>query len=284
MPANTYSRTELLETAKNSPRAVATHDRATWMSLFAECHVVEDPIGSKPHVGGVFDAVTRERGRGALGRFFDTFIAPNNIVFQVDRDVVCDQHVVRDLTIEIHMSPTVIVQTPMHLLYELVEEKGRLKIQRLAAHWELGVMLKQVMRPQLAYLQIGNQLGLRMLKLQGLSGVSGFMRGLSSVGEAGKTIARQFAERISRHDGAALRQLLTPDARIELPYGTDPIGIDLLLAGVQDLTLTKMLAAGDTVTASFLLNNQHRGVAFFYFNRRSMQICRAVFYWDDSQR
>ena len=94
-----YSRAALLDTAMNSPRAVATHDRNTWINLFAECHVVEDPIGGAPHIGGVFDSVTGERGRGALGRFFDTFIAPNDIVFKVDRDVVCDYHVVRDLTI-----------------------------------------------------------------------------------------------------------------------------------------------------------------------------------------
>jgi hypothetical protein len=281
MPADSYSRTTLLETAMNSPRAVATHDRSAWMSLFAECHVVEDPVGSRPHIGGVFDKENNERGRGALGRFFDTFIAPNDIVFLVDRDIVCDRHVVRDLTIEIRMAPTVIVQVPMHLLYELVEENGRLKIQRLAAHWELGTMLKQVARPSLAHLRVNNQLGLRMLKLQGLGGVGGFMRALSSVGEAGKKTVRRFAECLEQQDKSGLSSLLSTDARLEFPYGSDPTSLDLLLAAGQQLTLTKMLAAGDAVTASFLLNNQHRGVAFFYFNRRTMKIHRAIFYWDE---
>lgn len=276
-----HSRAALLDTAMNSPRAVATHDRNTWINLFAECHVVEDPIGGAPHIGGVFDSVTGERGRGALGRFFDTFIAPNNIVFKVDRDVVCDYHVVRDLTIEIQMAPGVLVSTPMHLLYELTEEKNRLKIQRLAAHWELSTMLKQVMKPSLAYLNVGNRLGLRMLKLQGLGGVIGFMRALSSVGDAGKRLAHRFAECLELQDGAALRQLLAPAARIEFPYGSDPIDIDLLLSAGKKLVLTKLLAAGDAVTASFLLNDQHRGVVFFYFNRRSLKIQRAVFYWDE---
>jgi hypothetical protein len=281
MPVDTYDRTTLLETAINSPRAVAAHDRNSWMNLFAEYHVVEDPVGSRPHIGGIFDKSDNERGRGALGRFFDTFIAPNDIVFLVDRDIVCDRHVVRDLTIEIRMAPTVIVRVPMHLLYELIEEKGQLKIQRLAAHWELGTMLKQVARPSAAHLRINNELGLRMLKLQGLSGVGGFMRALSSVGEAGKKSVRRFAECLEQQDKSGLSSLLSTDVRIEIPYGSDPVGIDLLLAAGQQLTLTKMLAAGDAVTASFLLNNQHRGVAFFYFNRRSMKICRAVFYWDE---
>lgn len=280
MPAQ-YSRAELLDTAMNSPRAVATHDRVAWMNLFAECHVVEDPIGGAPHIGGIYDEETGERGRGALGRFFDTFIAPNNIVFKVDRDVVCDYHVVRDLTIEIDMAPGVVVSTPMHLLYELTEEKNRLKIQRLAAHWELGTMLKQVSKPSLAHLKVNNALGLRMFRLQGLRGVRGFMQALSSVGAAGKAAVDRFADCLSRQDGAGLRQLLTDDARIEFPYGSDPISIELLLPAARQLTLTKLLAAGDSVTASFLLNNQHRGVVFFYFNRRSMKIRRAVFYWDE---
>lgn len=286
MPVANRSRAELLDTAMNSPRAVATHDRAAWMDLFAECHVVEDPIGSVPHIGGIYDERSGERGRGALGRFFDTFIAPNDIVFKVDRDVVCDYHVVRDLTIEIAMAPGVIVSTPMHLLYELTEERNRLKIQRLAAHWELGPMLKQVSKPSPTYLRVNNQLGLRMLKLQGLAGVRGFMRALSSVGDAGKAAVERFADCLGRQDGAGLRQLLTDDARIEMPYGSDPIGTDaaglgMVLSAARQLTLTKLLAAGDTVTASFLLNNQHRGVVFFYFNRRSLKIRRVVFYWDE---
>jgi hypothetical protein len=279
--AHSYTRAELLDTAMNSPRAVATHDRAAWIGLFAECHVVEDPIGSTPHIGGVFDSVSGERGRGALGRFFDTFIAPNDIVFKVDRDVVCDYHVVRDLTIEIQMAPGVLVSTPMHLLYELTEERNRLKIQRLAAHWELSTMLKQVAKPSLSHIKVNNQLGLRMLRLQGIGGMRGFMRGLSSVGDAGKRAVQRFAECLERQDGNALRQLLTPDSRIEFPYGSDPISIELLLPAARQLTLTKLLAAGDTVTASFALNNQHRGVVFFYFNRNTLKIRRAVFYWDE---
>jgi hypothetical protein len=43
-----------------------------------------------------------------------------------------------------------------------------------------------------------------------------------------------------------------------------------------------VLAAGDAVTTSFTLNDEHHGVAFFYFNRRSLRISRAVFYWDDN--
>jgi hypothetical protein len=281
MSVNKPDRSVLLDTAMNSPRAVASHDRDAWLGLFADCHIVEDPVGSKPHFGGVFDVATGVRGRGALERFFDTFIAPNNIVFHVDRDMVCDYHVVRDLTIEIHMAPTVITRVPMHLLYELVEQRGQLKIQRLAAHWELGPMLRQTAQPTLAHLRVNNALGARMFKLQGLSGVGGFMRALSSVGENGKAVVHRLGHALTQGDTKASLALFTTDATVAFPYGTEPIAPPTLLSVCRQLSFTKMLAAGDAVTASFTLNNEHRGVAFFYFNRRSLRISRAVFYWDD---
>jgi len=114
---------ELLAQVQKSPAAVAIHDKTAWMSIFAKYHVVEDPVGSKPHIGGVYDAASGQRGHGALSRFFDTFIAPNKISFDVKRDRVCGNHVARDLTINIQMSEKVHAQVPMHLVYELIPSR-----------------------------------------------------------------------------------------------------------------------------------------------------------------
>ncbi len=94
---------ELLATVARSPAAVAAGDRAAWVSIFAHFNIVEDPVGSRPHHSGIFDAKAGKRCQAPLERFFDTFIAPNDIRFHVDRDIVCENHVVRDLTIEISM-------------------------------------------------------------------------------------------------------------------------------------------------------------------------------------
>ena len=85
-------------------------------------------MGSRPHLSGVYDARSRRRGAGPLGRFWETFIAPNQIRFLVENDFVDGLDVVRDLTIEITMAPGVVVHTPMHLLYELREEAGELNV------------------------------------------------------------------------------------------------------------------------------------------------------------
>src|ERR1035437_759723 len=135
---NKFTREDCMNTVMRSPQAVAIHDKDAWLAIFARYNIVEDPVGSTPHVSGVYDCRSGVRGPGPLGRFFDTFIKPMDIVFHVDRDIVCGLGVARDLTIEIRMTPKVTVRVPMHLLYELVDEDGALKIQRLAAHWELG--------------------------------------------------------------------------------------------------------------------------------------------------
>lgn len=165
---------QLINIVEASPEAVAIHDKVAWMAIFAQYHVVEDPVGSKPHIGGLYDATNGVRGHGALSRFYDTFIAPNKISFAVDQDYVLNNHVVRDLTIHLEMSDSVQAQVPMHLLYELTEENDQWKILRLGAHWELVPMVMQLLGKGLAAVPVLSALTWRMLKLQGLSGMLGF--------------------------------------------------------------------------------------------------------------
>lgn len=120
MPANPTA-AELLATVEASPRAVAAHDRAAWVGLFADSASVEDPVGSRPHIG-----------RAAIERFYETFIAPNGIAFDVEHDVVSGMTVFRDLSIATTMSTGVTLHVPMHLRYDLSEVDGELKVQRCA--------------------------------------------------------------------------------------------------------------------------------------------------------
>lgn len=168
---------ELLAFVERSPAAVARHDRAGWIALFAADCVIEDPVGSRPHRAG---------DRGVIARFYDTFIAPNVIVFRRGRDYVDGLRVLRDLSIEIRMAPRVVIRVPMYLVYELCREAGELRIRRLAAHWELRPMLVQLLRCGLRALPCALALGWRMIRLQGFGGTLGFMRAWHSAGPAGK--------------------------------------------------------------------------------------------------
>ena len=99
---------ELLAVVERSPAATAVHDRTAWVGLFTADGRVEDPYGSRPHVG------TEQ-----IGRFYDTFIWPRQIIFHRDFDVVAGATVVRDLMLEIGMGAGVTLNVPMHLRYDL---------------------------------------------------------------------------------------------------------------------------------------------------------------------
>ena len=84
-----FSREEKIAHINKSPDYVAIHDKNKWLSIFSEYAIVEDPVGSKPHVAGLKDKKNSKRGNLNLSRFYETFIAPNTIVFDVKSDIVC---------------------------------------------------------------------------------------------------------------------------------------------------------------------------------------------------
>lgn len=274
---------ELLAQVEKSPAAVAIHDKKAWMDIFAQYHIVEDPVGSKPHVSGIYDPVSGQRGNAPLSRFFDTFIAPNRISFDVRRDIVCANHVVRDLTIHIQMSERVHAQVPMHLLYELVQENGEWKIVHLAAHWELLPMIFQLLGKGFACFGVLGALTVRMMKLQGIGGMLGFSRAALNVGNVGKKAVREFERAFNDKNLAALMGVFASDAdMVHWPVGTTPDRPSRLLEVRQgQIQLSKIMAAGDSVTATVVLTedeNRREGVMIFEFNRKINKIASAKLY------
>lgn len=155
----TPQRGELLDLVRSSPAYVAAHDKAGWLSIFGSLHVVEDPVGAR---------AVRSADPGALGRFWDTFIAPNEIVFEVANDWVAGLEVVRDVTILTTLRPGVVVRTPAHLLYETAYEDGVLKVRRMAAHWEPRPVYRQLMKPNRAHLAAAMGQFARMFRTHGV--------------------------------------------------------------------------------------------------------------------
>ena len=278
----TFTREDRINTVMKSPQAVAVHDKQAWMSIFARYNIVEDPVGSPPHVSGVFDAKTGVRGNGPLSRFYDCFIAPMKITFHVDRDTVCGNSVVRDLTIEIGMSPQITLRVPMHAHYELIEEDGALKVQHLAAHWELGPMLKQQMSFGLASLTAGIGLGQRMIGKLGFRGMLQFMSGVFNIGQTGKDRVADFVAAFNQRAFDRIQGQMSSDfAGAAWPADAPLAGIDKLAVLQGQLKLGKTLAAGNYITASFTLENggsKQQGVIFFEFSMHEKKIQRIRFY------
>jgi steroid Delta-isomerase len=66
-------------TALAAMRAVTDGERDAWLACYAEDAVLHDPVGGSPidpHGTGI-------RGHAALGQFWDLFVAPNDVRFDV---------------------------------------------------------------------------------------------------------------------------------------------------------------------------------------------------------
>lgn len=230
--------TELRDAVLASPRAVAVHDRAAWVGLFTRDAVVNDPVGSAPH-----------RGYDAIARFYDTFIAPNDIVFDVAYDFAGPATVVRDLTITITMSTGARVRVPMHLRYEITEEDGDLRISHLAAYWELLPMIGQLMGTGIAGLRAGTRLGGLLLRNQGVSGLLGMARAVTGIGRTGKEITHRLCAAAATGDTATVTELAGGRETVRLWSG-ESIPPAELVARARGLRCGKTLAAGRSVTVS----------------------------------
>ena len=269
MSTFSFSEQQCLDFVELSPQAVGAHDWPAWRDLFARYSLVEDPVGALPCVRRPGD----DPERGPLARFYRTFIAPNAVSFEVHRDTVCGQHVWRDLDIHITLPSGASVVTPTHLCYELVEEAGQLRIFRLAAYWELLTTARS---------QSGGAGALwRMLREMGPRGVAGYMRGLGGVGDKGKGRVTALQRRLDA--GQPLDDLFTGavDAPVTLDAQAKLLSIDAFREQVREVRLSKLLAAGQYVSATAQINwrdQELHGVALFRLHPASLAVESLDFY------
>lgn len=253
-----FDREQLLAAVARSPQLVAAHDRTGWCDLFSADGQINDPVGSRPH-----------DGRVAIENFYDTFIAPNALSFNVSHDIVCGMTVMRDLDILSVMSTGLRLTVPMHLRYDVIDERGALKIRRLYAHWELPAMLAQQLGSMNGW-ATSLRLTPRLLQYQGVAGLVGFMRGLGGHGRAGKRAVEAFFAAVGKGDVGAAGACLTDGCTLEVPFGTQ-VGLPELAAGLRGITYRKLIAAGDYASATVQIGPR-RGVAVFRFERHPQQI------------
>lgn len=244
----------MLAGAAASPAAVAAHDKQRWLSLFTPSAVVNDPVGSAPH-----------RGSEQLARFYDTFIAPNRIRFEVAHDVVCGREVLRDVTIVIEMSDRVTLRVPAHLRYAMTDDAH---IDALAAHWELGPMIGQLLGNGSAAAPVAGRLSAGLLRNQRLGGALGFARGFVGVGAPAKRQAIALLQALGAGDVRAAEQVCTaaPVLRFGGRPAASPADLGRLLAGWR---VGKTLAAGRTVSVT-LTDGEAHAVALVEFAGRSV--------------
>lgn len=242
-------REHLLAAVERSPRAAAAHDRAGWVRLFTADARVEDPVGSRPHVG-----------HEQIGRFYDTFIAPRDITFHRDLDIVVGAAVLRDLELEVTMAPAVAMYIPAFLRYDLREANGEWLIGRLRAYWELPAMMLQFLRSGSGAVPPALNLSKALLGNQGWRGTAGFLAGFRRVGSRHQRLVKTFLDAVATGDKVGAARLLSPTAPITLG-DRDPLDPVELSERLQGVGVTKVNSAGRSVAVS--LNSAHgRAIVF----------------------
>jgi hypothetical protein len=237
----------LLATAASSLEAAGRRDRAGWLTLFTDDGQVEDPVGSRPHIG-----------HPQIGRFFDTFIAPRQISFDLRDDFVGGSTVVRDLTLNVRMGPSVSMQIPAILGYEIAQTDAELKVSRLQAYWELPPMILQFARNGLAAAPAGVGLVRAMLANQGPAGALGFIQGFRRIGGRARGMLQDLFMALKTGDELTVRRLLS---RSEVVSAELPVLAEKLPGAHSG----KVITAGTSVAVSLYAGAEHRGVVIADF-------------------
>ncbi|WP_421845441.1 ketosteroid isomerase family protein [Mycobacterium sp.] len=258
-------RSDLIAAVERSPRAAAAHDRAGWVGLFTSDGRVEDPVGSRPHVG-----------HEQISRFYDTFIGPRDIKFHRDLDIVSGHVVLRDLKLEVTMGSAVTMFIPAFLRYDLREANSEWQIEALRAYWELPAMMLQFLRTGPGAVAPALQLTRGLLGNQGLKGAAGFISGFRRPGARHKALVTTFLRAVAQGDRIRAAEALSATATITL--GDDEIvGIAGLTEHLKDARWMKINGAGSTVTVS-VTSDHGRGIIFADVARRGDQINRIRYF------
>ena len=278
-----YTREELFDVALASPQAVAKHDKQAWLSLFAEQSVVEDPVGTAPHRSIPLADSKRGADNTQLDKFYDTFIAPNEIEFKDSYDVVAGGCVVRDVTLQITSSSGLITNVHMYAIYEITNEAGKLKVARLAAHWDLMGMVTRVISSGWPGLKMMTSLSARMLRIQGFKGVWGYMGGFFGIGKRGKQSVQGFVEAVNDGDANSLKNMfIFGGDTIEFPVGSKPFSPENFVSSMNgSVSVSEMISAGWATAFRFKRDSGQTiddGIGIFEFDAKSKKIKRARFF------
>lgn len=230
-------RSELLAAVERSPAATAAHDRAAWVGLFRTDGQVQDPVGSRPHVG-----------HDAIERFYDTFIGPRTITFHRDADTVVGNTVLRDLELEVAMGRSVRMRIPAYLRYDLIGTADDLKISRLQAFWELPAMIGQFARSGSGAVSAGLGLTGALLRNQGPGGAVGFLSGVRTGGRRAKRHLTEVLVDAAAGDALAVKRRLVE--QVQITRGDQArLALSEFTAAVAGAQVRKVIAAGSFVVA-----------------------------------
>ena len=275
---------KIIALVDRSPDLVGKHDREGWLNLFSANAIVQDPVGAGPNRKGK----DMRKDKDALGRFYDIFIGPNTIKFDVHQDVVISDEMVREVSIHTTLPNGAITIVHCFLIYKVIEENGQLKIEGLRAHWDFGKNAMALMKNNGFKGITGStvQFG-TMIKVQGMKRIIEYMGAMyKGILKKGIKAANAFAATVNAKDETAFAKLFDTVAVIEFPVGSKNIAASDFLKGAgKDVKLEfKNLRSGGWFTSGAVDittgGSSKHGVVFFEFGPKSKKIINARFFWN----
>jgi hypothetical protein len=275
---------KIIALVDRSPELVGKHDREGWLNLFSMNAIVQDPVGAGPNRK---DKDMR-KGKDALGRFYDIFIGPNKIVFDVHQDIVVGNEMVREVSINTTLPNGAITIVHCFLLYKIVEENGQLKIEALRAHWDFGKNALSLMKNNGFKGMTGSTVQFyTMIKVQGMKRIIEYLGAMyKGILKKGIKSANAFAAAVNSKDEAAFAKLFDTVAVIEFPAGgKDVAASDFLKGAGKDVKLElKALRSGGWFTSGACDvttgGSSKHGVVFFEFSPKTKKIINVRFFWN----
>jgi ketosteroid isomerase-like protein len=126
-----------------SMRNVREKKRAAWLALFAENAVVEDPVGVSP----LDPTGNGHRGHEAIGRFWDTVIAPGETIMRVRESYPSGNECANVVSLVNRMPSGIEIAVDTVIVYR-VDDRG--KLVSLRAYWDfarVAAQLEAALRP-----------------------------------------------------------------------------------------------------------------------------------------
>jgi steroid Delta-isomerase len=119
------------DVAIRSMTAVEAGDRETWLALFAEDAIIEDPIGPSP----MNESGEPRRGITAIAAFYDSVIAGGEVRFDIRESFACGNEVANVGTITVAFPGGARSIVDGVYTYR-IDDRGRLVALR--AYWEFS--------------------------------------------------------------------------------------------------------------------------------------------------
>jgi hypothetical protein len=281
-PLTPEARRLRIATARRSPELANAHDERAWLELYASNAVVEDPVGSPRCQRGVF---TRRGSRDDLERFYRVFIAPTSIRVEERGDTVVGDTVMREVVLHVRLSGGARASIHAFLEYDLIEERGALRVRRMRAYWDAPRNGREVLAQGLAGKLTSLMSAVRLLRYFGRRWTSRYMTGTKrGIRREGPIKLAALEKALAAGDAGGLDAIAAKGAQITLP-GAAACELRGLDGAALKLSLGAPICSGFHAVAT--CRAQHAGaevsgVAIASFDEATRLLTEVRLLWEDA--